>query len=118
MSRLFDRFASATSRVAGKPWTFLLAVLLIAVWGATGPLFHYSDTWQLVINTGTTCITFLMCFLIQATQNRDAAAIHAKLDGLIRASEARNELIGAEEMAPEEIATLRETTRVASGDSG
>src|SRR5450432_2055568 len=81
----FRHFAQRVASLVGTPWAFALAVALIAVWGITGPLFHFSDTWQLVINTGTTVVTFLMVFLIQATQNRDAHAIHLKLDELIRA---------------------------------
>jgi low affinity Fe/Cu permease len=105
----FDGFASAASRYAGRPGAFLLAVLIVAGWGMTGPAFRYSDTWQLVINTGTTIVTFLMCFLIQATQNRDAAATQAKLDELIRVTaEARNELIAIEDKPAEVIARLKE----------
>ena len=81
----FTRFAKWTSRAAGHPATFAVAVLIILVWAATGPIFAFSDTWQLVINTGTTIITFLMVFLIQNTQNRDSAAVQLKLDELIRA---------------------------------
>jgi low affinity Fe/Cu permease len=104
----FDAFAARSSKVAGRPIAFMAAVGLILAWGVTGPLFHYSDTWQLVINTGTTIVTFLMCFLIQATQNRDAAALHAKIDELVRVThDARNALIGEEQDAPEEIETLR-----------
>lgn len=106
----FDAFAARSSKVAGRPIAFMAAVGVILVWGATGPVFHYSDTWQLVINTGTTIVTFLMCFLIQATQNRDAAALHAKIDELIRVTDdARNALIGAERRTEEEIAELRGT---------
>jgi low affinity Fe/Cu permease len=94
---LFSRAALATAALAGHPVTFAAAVALIVGWGATGPLFHYSDTWQLVINTGTTIITFLMVFLLQHTQNRDTLAMHAKLDELIRSHEgARNSLIAIE----------------------
>ncbi|HEU5315967.1 MAG TPA: low affinity iron permease family protein [Chloroflexota bacterium] len=98
LSGHFARIASATSNATGTPWAFLLAVGIILVWGITGPLFHFSDTWQLVINTGTTIVTFLMVFLIQNTQNRDAKALHLKLDELLRAAkEARNDLIDIEE---------------------
>jgi len=100
---LFTRFASATARCSGRPVTFVLAFLVIVVWGVTGPLFHYSDTWQLVINTGTTIVTFLMVFLIQNTQNRDSNALHAKLDELIRISEAHNSFIGIENLSDEEL---------------
>src|SRR4051794_19091847 len=94
---LFARLAQQASAAAGRPWAFLLAVGVVLLWGLTGPLFHYSDTWQLVINTGTTIITFLMVFLIQATQNRDGLAIQTKLDGLVKASEASNELLRLEQ---------------------
>jgi low affinity Fe/Cu permease len=94
----FTHMAQRTSEITGKPLTFLAAFGTIMLWACTGPLFHYSDTWQLVINTGTTIITFLMVFLIQATQNRDAQAIQAKLDELIKASAARNEFIGIDKL--------------------
>ncbi|GAB4212055.1 MAG: hypothetical protein OHK0022_47390 [Roseiflexaceae bacterium] len=84
MNELFRKFANKTSDIVGSPWAFIAAVALIIGWAASGPLFGFSDTWQLVINTGTTIITFLMVFLIQNTQNRDARAIHLKLDELIR----------------------------------
>ncbi len=105
---LFTRLAKGTALTAGQPLTFLLAFLVIAVWALTGPLFHYSDTWQLVINTGTTIVTFLMVFLIQATQNRDSAAIHVKLDELIRAvAGARNCLIDLDELSDEDLAKIQ-----------
>ena len=85
LSRAFTQFSSYIARASGHPATFVLAFLTIIVWAVTGPMFHYSDTWQLVINTGTTIVTFLMVFLIQNTQNRDGAAVQAKLDELIRA---------------------------------
>jgi low affinity Fe/Cu permease len=108
LSRKFASGALAFGIAAGKPFTFILCCLLIVVWALTGPLFHYSDTWQLVINTGTTIITFLMVFLIQNMQNRDAAAIQAKLDELIYAVKAaRNELIGIETLSDEEVDELR-----------
>jgi low affinity Fe/Cu permease len=89
---------------AGSHWAFLIAALTIVVWGATGPLFHFSDTWQLVINTGTTIVTFVMVFLIQATQNRDTKAVHLKLDELIRSQKsARNVFTGLEEASEEEL---------------
>jgi low affinity Fe/Cu permease len=106
---VFRKFARMTSSGVGSPWAFVLAVLVILVWAITGPLFHFSDTWQLVINTGTTIITFLMVFLIQNTQNRDAVAIHLKLDELIRALKgARNKLVDLEELSDEELEELRQ----------
>src|SRR5712664_1112477 len=107
MKNLFRKFAQAASQAVGSSWAFILAVLIILVWGLTGPMFHYSDTWQLVINTGTTVITFLMVFLIQNTQNRDAKAVHLKLDEIIRAIKgARNELVDLEELSDEELKRL------------
>jgi low affinity Fe/Cu permease len=103
LSQLFSQWASATSRWTGRPSAFLLCVLIVAVWAASGPVFHYSDTWQLVINTGTTIVTFLMVFLIQNTQNRDNAALQAKLDELIRTSKAKNEFIGIENLTDDEL---------------
>jgi low affinity Fe/Cu permease len=104
----FTRLARWTSVTAGRPGTFVFAVLVIVVWAATGPLFHYSDTWQLVINTSTTIVTFLMVFLIQATQNRDTAALNVKLDELIRAKKgARNSLINVNELSDEELDELQ-----------
>lgn len=101
---LFTRFSKMTSSAAGKPVTFMLAVLIIVVWAVTGPVFHFSDTWQLVINTGTTIITFLMVFLIQNTQNRDALAVQLKLDELISSiKEARNEIIDVEDLGDKEL---------------
>ena len=99
----FGTFAQQTSHVTGRPGTFLLAVVVVLVWAVTGPLFGFSDTWQLVINTGTTIVTFLMVFLIQNTQNRDNAAIQAKLDEIIRTSDSDNKFIGIEHMTDEEL---------------
>lgn len=105
----FTRFAKKTSTYTGRPATFIIAVMVIVVWAVTGPLFHYSDTWQLVINTGTTVITFLMVFLIQNTQNRDTEALQIKLDELIRAVEtANNSLLDLEEMDDKELDRIRE----------
>ena len=103
----FRIFARRSSRVLGSAWAFGIAILIIVIWGLTGPAFHYSNTWQLIINTGTTIVTFLMVFLIQNTQNRDAKAAHLKLDEIIRALEgARNELIDLEKLADEDLASL------------
>ncbi len=114
MRNLFRRIAHRTSEFVGSPWAFMVACLVIVVWATTGPIFGYSDTWQLVINTGTTIVTFLMVFLIQNTQNRDSLAIHLKLDELIRAvSHARNALIDLEELTDEELEALHEEFRQA-----
>jgi low affinity Fe/Cu permease len=108
MNELFRKFAQKTSQMVGSSWSFMLAVAIIVVWAATGPMFGYSDTWQLVINTGTTIITFLMVFLIQNTQNRDAKAIHLKLDELIKGVKgARTGLVNLEELSDEELERLR-----------
>ncbi|HEU4643708.1 MAG TPA: low affinity iron permease family protein [Gemmatimonadaceae bacterium] len=108
MQEFFRRFAQRTSAASGSVGAFLTALLIIAIWAVTGPLFHYSDTWQLVINTGTTIITFLMVFLIQNTQNRDATAMHLKLDELLRAVHgARTRLVDLEDLSDEQLASLR-----------
>ena len=108
----FRRFARAASSAVGRPWAFLGATLTVVVWGALGPFFHYSDTWQLVINTGTTIITFLMVFLIQNTQNRDTEALRLKLDELIIATEgARNEFVDIEDLDDEELSQLEQELR-------
>ena len=100
----FGRLAVATARLSGRPATFLLAVAVVLVWAITGPLFGFSDTWQLVINTGTTIVTFLMVFLIQATQNRDTLAVQLKLDELIVATKnARDQIAGIEEASDNQI---------------
>jgi len=104
----FRKFAQTTAEIVGSPWSFFAGVLLTLIWGMTGPYFRYSDTWQLVINTGTTIITFLMVFLIQNTQNRDAKVLHMKLDELIRAvSAARTELVQMEKLTDPELEQLR-----------
>jgi low affinity Fe/Cu permease len=104
MREQFRKFARNTANIVGSSWAFFLAVAVVIVWAATGPVFNYCDTWQLVINTGTTVVTFLMVFLIQATQNRDASAIHLKLDELLRTvAKARTGLIRLEHMTEEEI---------------
>ena len=106
MDRLFAKFANATAKMTGSPAAFLLCVASVIVWAATGPIFKYSETWQLVINTGTTIVTFLMVFLIQNTQNRDGAAIQTKLDELIRSSDAEDEFMGIEKLTDKELDTL------------
>jgi low affinity Fe/Cu permease len=107
ISRFFGELANRASLAAGRASTFTLAVAAIVIWAISGPLFKFSDTWQLVINTGTTIITFLMVFLIQNSQNRDGAAIQIKLDELIRVSAAGNSLVGIEHLTNEEIEELR-----------
>ncbi len=107
MNDMFRKFAQKTAHAMGTSWAFIIAVLIIVVWAATGPLFNFSDTWQLVINTGTTIITFMMVFLIQNTQNRDAIAFHLKLDELLKGVKgARTELIDLEELSDEELEEL------------
>jgi len=107
VSDAFRLFARRSSTVLGSAWAFGIAILIIVIWGLTGPAFHYSNTWQLIINTGTTIVTFLMVFLIQNTQNRDAKAAHLKLDEIIRALKgARNELIDLENLADEDLTSL------------
>ena len=115
MDKLFAKFATATAKITGSPIAFLLCVASVIIWGGTGPLFKYSETWQLVINTGTTIVTFLMVFLIQNTQNRDGAAIQTKLDELIRSSDAGDEFMGIEKLTDKELDTLHaKCTRAAS----
>jgi low affinity Fe/Cu permease len=107
VSDAFRVFARRSSSVLGSAWAFAGAVLIIVVWALTGPTFHFSDTWQLIINTGTTIVTFLMVFLIQNTQNRDAKAVHLKLDEVIRAlKNARNELVDLEDLSDEDLKKL------------
>jgi low affinity Fe/Cu permease len=106
---VFGVFARKTSSVLGSAWAFVVAILIIVIWAGTGHAFGYSDTWQLIINTGTTIVTFLMVFLIQNTQNRDAKAVHLKLDELIRAlSGARNKLVDLEKLSDDELKTLED----------
>ena len=108
MRKFFNLAATRISTAAGQPLTFMTAVAIIVVWAISGPMFHYSDTWQLIINTGTTIVTFLMVFLIQNSQNRDAAAMQAKLDELLRAvDKAREQFIGIEHLTDEQIELVR-----------
>ena len=114
----FSKFSNGVAHAMGKPVTFALAILIIVVWALTGPIFHYSDTWQLIINTGTTIVTFLMVFLIQNTQNRDTEALQLKIDELIRVTEqARNRLIDLEDLTEEEMDKVKqELTSIARTD--
>jgi low affinity Fe/Cu permease len=105
---IFDRFAGAVTRLAGTSWAFAVALLSIAVWAATGPFFHFSETWQMVVNTGTTIVTFLMVFLIQQSQNKDSLALHIKLNELLAAHEhASNRVVAVEDLDEADLATLR-----------
>ena len=119
-AHLFGKIANATSQAAGRAATLLVAVGVVVVWAVTGPLFHYSDTWQLIINTGTTVVTFLMVFLIQNSQNRDSAAIQVKLDELIRVSAVQNSFVGIEHLTDKELAQIRDKcearAKAAAGD--
>ena len=116
MERLFTRIATLIATAAGQPVTFLLALGIVVVWAVSGPMFHYSDTWQLVINTGTTIVTFLMVFLIQNSQNRDGAAMQAKLDEILRAiKEARSEFIGIEHLTDVQIEEIRTALEAEAG---
>lgn len=109
MNEFFRRFSHRVSDATGSPWAFIIAVTIIVIWGLTGPIFRFSDTWQLVINTSTTIVTFLMVFLIQNTQNRDSKAIHLKLDEIIRSMDkARDSLIDLEDLSDEEITRVQE----------
>jgi low affinity Fe/Cu permease len=108
MERLFETIAGKVAGWAGRPPAFILALGVIVVWGVTGPVFRYSDTWQLIINTGTTIVTFLMVFLIQNAQNRDGSAIQAKLDELIRALDGpRNEFVGIEHLTQDDLEKIK-----------
>ncbi len=117
MDRIFATLSHRISTWAGQPFAFILAGLTVLVWIVTGPVFHYSDTWQLVINTGTTIVTFLMVFLIQNAQNRDGSAIQAKLDELIRAVDAaRNDFIGIEHLTEDELEKIKAVLERECGD--
>ena len=105
----FDKLAQAVARSAGRPLTFITAVALVAIWGVSGPIFGFSDTWQLIINTGTTIVTFLMVFLIQNTQNRDTDALQVKIDELLRVTEgARLALLNLEEMKTDDLDRIKQ----------
>jgi low affinity Fe/Cu permease len=117
-SRLFGDIANATSQAAGRPLTFMIAAGVVLVWAVTGPMFQYSDTWQLIINTGTTIVTFLMVFLIQNSQNRDSAAIQVKLNELIRVSAAQNSFVGIEHLTGEELEEIRTKCEVRAKAEG
>ena len=106
MDKLFAKFANATARITGSPPAFLICVLMVVIWAVSGPFFKFSETWQLVINTGTTIVTFLMVFLIQNTQNRDGAAVQTKLDELIRSSGAHNQFMGIEKLTDKELEAM------------
>lgn len=108
MDRLFALFANKIAHTAGSPVTFLLCVIVVIAWAAAGPFFGFSETWQLIINTGTTIVTFLMVFLIQNTQNRDGVALQTKLDELIRSSDAQDEFMGIEKLSDSELIVLHE----------
>lgn len=109
MNDLFRRFSHRVSLAAGSSWAFILAISVVIIWAISGPIFHFSETWQLIINTGTTIVTFLMVFLVQNAQNRDAKAIHLKLDELIYGSKgARDKIIDAEDLSDEELQSLKD----------
>ncbi|HYG13408.1 MAG TPA: low affinity iron permease family protein [Methylophilaceae bacterium] len=119
MGEIFHKFATSISEIVGTPWAFLAALLLVVLWVVTGPVFQYSDSWQLVINTSTTIITFLMVFIIQSSQNRDTKAIHIKLDELLRAVHgARTGLVNIEHLSDEDLLQLQqEFERLGNGGS-
>lgn len=118
VSKFFTEVSNAVAHAAGKPVTFAVCVFVVAGWAASGPIFGFSDTWQLIINTGTTIVTFLMVFLIQNTQNRDGAAMQAKLDELIRASDSRNAFVGIEHLTQEELDKILTEAEERAKDEG
>lgn len=115
LSKFFNRFSVVVTKATGSAYAFIIAVVVIIVWGVTGPIFKFSDTWQLVINTGTTIITFLMVFIIQHSQNKDTIALQLKLNELIAASHASNKLIGVEDLTDEEMALMKKFYEHLSG---
>ena len=118
MDKIFTHIATRIANASGQPITFVFALGLILIWGATGPVFHYSDTWQLIVNTATTVVTFLMVFLIQNSQNRDASAMQAKLDELIRSvDKAREQFIGIEHLTDLEICEIRDALEKEVGEA-
>lgn len=108
MTKVFDRFANAASEGAGTPWAFMTALTLLFLWALSGPVFKFSDTWQLIINTSTTIITFLMVFLIQHTQNKDTRALQAKIDGIIHVTQADNRLLSIEDLSDKDLKELQD----------
>src|ERR1700746_1313512 len=118
LNKWFTHIAEAVSRATGHAVAFIICCIVVIIWAASGPVFGFSDTWQLVINTGTTIVTFLMVFLIQNTQNRDGAAIQAKLDELIRVTAASNSFIGIEHLTEDEVNEFREKCKVAAERAG
>jgi low affinity Fe/Cu permease len=118
VTKLFSKFATRTSKLAGKPATFVLAVALVVAWACTGPLFGFSDVWQLVINTSTTIITFLMIFVLQNSQNRDSEAIQAKLDELILVGAAHNRLVGVEKLDERALDKLKKELEAQAEEIG
>jgi low affinity Fe/Cu permease len=117
-AKLFTKFSNVIAHAAGRPTTFVLCCALVILWAVSGPIFGFSDTWQLIINTGTTVVTFLMVFLIQNTQNRDGAALQAKLDELIRASAAHNAFIGIEHLTEDELEAIRKECEARASERG
>jgi low affinity Fe/Cu permease len=116
---MFHRFSEVVAKAVGSSWAFIIAVVVVAAWAVTGPMFHYSDTWQLLINTGTTVVTFLMVFVIQNSQNRDSCVVALKLDELLRAVEgARTELVGLDHMSDEELEQVQEQFKQLGGKVG
>lgn len=111
ISKYFSAFATRVSELSGKPATFVMAAMLVVIWGVSGPIFQYSETWQLVINTGTTIITFLMVFILQNSQNRDGKAMQTKLDELILTSHANNKFAGIEKLDEEQLRQLSDRLR-------